>query len=131
MAAAGAIVKRKMSVVQVEKQLQKKYSAEFVRGVLERHDTGRSGGLTWNELKEFLHALHPTRVDDITEGEVRRATHRQADRRQAQWGTCRTVARENAFVPAPRLPGLSRHWAVLQQPQRATSCHSSAGSIWT
>lgn len=37
-----------------------------------------AGGLTWNELKAFLHELHPTRdvQNDITEGEVRLAAHR-------------------------------------------------------
>ena len=33
-----------------------------------------AGGLTWNELKDFLHALHPTREADVTEGEVRPTT---------------------------------------------------------
>ena len=45
-----------------------------------------AGGLTWNELKEFLHALHPTREADITEGEVSQATQGQADRQAGTVG---------------------------------------------
>ena len=57
MAAAAVIAqKKKIAEVRLEKQRQKHDSAEFVRGVLERHDVGRSGSRS--SARQRLRCLH-------------------------------------------------------------------------
>jgi hypothetical protein len=41
------MAQKKIAEVRLEKQRQKHDSAEFVRGVLERHDVGRSGSRSY------------------------------------------------------------------------------------
>lgn len=70
-AIASVIAQRKVAEARKEKRAQKNDSVQFIQNVMARHDVKKSGGLTWEELKTFLHALHPTREDDITEGEMK------------------------------------------------------------
>ena len=57
MAAAAVIAqKKKIAEVRLEKQRQKHDSAEFVRGVLERHDVGRSGSRS--SARQRLRCVH-------------------------------------------------------------------------
>jgi hypothetical protein len=69
-AVAIAIHRHKASEERKQQARQKEDRKNFVADVLKRYDISHSGGLKYNELKQFLLALHPTREDEITEGEV-------------------------------------------------------------